>query len=105
MSRAKDRVAIEHKALALLTGANGWTTPVALAKSHGEDWRSMARALRRLAGKDVVSSRQVTVPRDKGRFSVRWEYRVKVQGPMLVLMPPFDPSKMNIVGVRVVRFD
>jgi DNA-binding transcriptional ArsR family regulator len=105
MNRNDQRYQAEQLALSLLARSESWTCPTELAAAHNESWRTLARALRRLEGKGIISGRQIEVPREKGRKSVRREYRLQVNNPLLVLMPKFDPSQLNIVGVRVVRFD
>lgn len=105
MSRDYQRHEAEQLAMRLLAQTKSWTCPTALAVTYSENWRVLARALRRLAGKGIIACREVEIPRSNGRKSVRREYCLRVNEPLLVMMPKFDPSKLNIVGVRIVRFD
>lgn len=105
MTRTQDRMEAEQTALRLLAQEPGWCCPTRLAERYGENWRVVARALCRLAGKGIIAERRVEYSRPKGRTGVRREYRLRVNEPMLILMPKFDPSKLNIVGARVVRFE
>jgi hypothetical protein len=105
MKRDTWRHESEQLALRLLAQETTWTGPTALAAKHHENWRVLARALRRLEGRGMITGRRVEVPRKNGRIGVRREYRLQVSSPLLVMMPRFDPTQYNIVGVRVVRFD
>jgi hypothetical protein len=105
MTRDSWRHEAEQLALRLLAQETTWTCPTSLAGKHNQSWRVLARALRRLEGRGMIAGRQVEVPRKNGRIGIRREYRLQVNNPLLVMMPRFDPTQYNIVGVRVVRFD
>jgi hypothetical protein len=105
MVNARTKHEAEQLALRLLALTPSWVCPTTLAREHHENWRVLARALRRLEGKGIIQGRQVEVQRAKGRKSLRREYRLQVKEPLLVMIPRFDPTQLNIVGVRVVRFD
>jgi hypothetical protein len=106
MTREAKRLDTEGHALKLLAVSGGsWISAHELATKYDADWRSIARALRRLASQGAIRQREVEVVDESYRRKLRREYRLQVEAPSLAFIPPFDPSGFKVLGVRVNRME